>query len=184
MLRPDGLEEDIVHEIVGLVLMALDLFQDDVLFPAQLLRVDHRVAEHVGEDVDRIRNILRKHFGVVAGVLLVGEGIQIAADPVDLVGDLLGAAPLGPLEEHVLDHMRDSPKLVFLIARPDPDPNTDRCGLDIIDVFGDNPNTIIEHFTLYHKPSSREAQSAFSAAHRAALRLFPGKNIVSPYYTP
>ena len=49
---------------------------------------------------------------VVAGVLLAGEGVELAADRVDLAGDVArGRAPLGALEEHVLGEVRDPVRL-------------------------------------------------------------------------
>ncbi len=40
--------------------------------------------------------------------LFAGEGVEIAADGVDLAGELLGGAGSGALEDHVLDEVGDA----------------------------------------------------------------------------
>jgi hypothetical protein len=45
---------------------------------------------------------------VVAGVFLGGDGVELPADRIDLLRDVLGRAVLGALEEHVLDEVGDA----------------------------------------------------------------------------
>ena len=52
----------------------------------------------------------------IVGGLLGGEGIQVAANRVRRASDLLGAAVLGSLKEHVLDKVRDAVFLDALLA--------------------------------------------------------------------
>jgi hypothetical protein len=75
------------------------------------------VEEHVAEDVDRGAAVGRRALHVVRGQLLAGEGVELAADAVDLRGDVAGGwAPLGALEEHVLREMGDTADLGGLAA--------------------------------------------------------------------
>jgi hypothetical protein len=52
--------------------------------------------------------VLVEDLDVEADGLFAGEGVEIAADGVDLAGDLLGRARGGALEDHVLDEVGDA----------------------------------------------------------------------------
>ena len=71
----------------------------------------------IGQHVDRDRQMLVEDLDVVAGVFLRGEGVEMAAERVDLLGDVFGGAEPGALEEHVLHEMRDAAVLDWLVAR-------------------------------------------------------------------
>ena len=90
MIGPQGLREHVVDQIIRLVVAPLDLFQDDVLLPRQFLGVNVGVQEHVGEHVNGKRDMFGEDADVVAGALFGGEGVDVAPDRVNLVGDLLG----------------------------------------------------------------------------------------------
>ena len=47
--------------------------------------------QDVGEDIDRQRHVVVQHAGVVGGGLDAGRGVDLAADILDLRGDLAGA---------------------------------------------------------------------------------------------
>ena len=62
--------------------------------------------------------VLARAADEVARVLLAGEGVELAADPVDSRGQVARARPaLGALEEHVLGEVRDPAVLGVLVAR-------------------------------------------------------------------
>ena len=46
--------------------------------------------DDVGEDVDGERQVLVEHLDVVARVFLRGEGVELAADRIDRLGDVFG----------------------------------------------------------------------------------------------
>src|SRR5438552_2014072 len=69
------------------------LLDDHALLAVDLLRVEFRVPEHVDEDVERDRPVLSRAADVVARVLLAREGVELAADSVDLTTDVAGSGP-------------------------------------------------------------------------------------------
>ena len=60
------LREQLVDQIVGRVLDHLDLFEDDLLLPLDVVRVERRVQHDVREQIDRERQVLVEHLDVVA----------------------------------------------------------------------------------------------------------------------
>ena len=105
----EAVEDDVVGRIVG----GADLLQDDVLLALQLFGVELGFRQDVGQDVDGQRHVVAKHARVEGGRLDAGRGIDLAADILDLRGDLPGAAPFGALEGHVLEQMGDA---VFVVG--------------------------------------------------------------------
>ncbi len=105
---PEVLGEGLVDEVVGVVLVHLDLFEDDALFAGDVLGGEGGVQDEVGEEIKRRGKVLVQDFDVEADGLLAGEGVEIAADGVDLAGELLGGARGGAFEDHVLDEVGDA----------------------------------------------------------------------------
>ena len=62
--------------------------------------------KNIGQQIDRQRQILIEHLGVVTGMLLGRECVDHAADGVHFLGDLRRAASLGAFEEQMLDEVR------------------------------------------------------------------------------
>ena len=114
-----------------------------------------RTLHHVAEQIDRERQVLVEHLDVVARVFLGRERVELAADRVDLLRDLLRRPRRRALEEHVLDEMRDAAFGVGLVARPAGQPHAD----------GDR--THVRH-RLGHQPQSRRQR--FGDNHREHLR--------------
>ena len=90
VVLPEPLREELVDEVVRRVLDHLDLFDDDLLLALEVLDAERRVADDVGEDVDGERQMLVEHLDVVARVFLGGERVELAADRVDRLRDVLG----------------------------------------------------------------------------------------------
>ena len=108
MVAPEAFREDLVDEIVRRVLDHLDLFEDDLLLVLDVVFREQRIADQVGQDVDRQRQVLVEHLQVIAGVFLGGEGVDLAADRIHLLRDFFGTPARRALEEHVLDEVRDA----------------------------------------------------------------------------
>ena len=92
MIFPESLSEELVDEVVGGVLDHLDLFDDDLLLALDVVGTEGGIANDVGEDVERQRQMLVEHLDVVAGVFLRGERVELAADRIDGLGDVFGSA--------------------------------------------------------------------------------------------
>src|SRR6266704_5268577 len=109
---------DAADEVPRRVVVHVHLLDDHALLALDLVLFEPRVAQHVDEDVEGGVAELGRALDVVAGVLLAGEGVELAADPVDLGADVArGRPPLRPLEEHVLGEVRDPVRFARLVAR-------------------------------------------------------------------
>ena len=87
-----------MDQIVGRVLDHLDLFEDHLLLALDVLVREERIADQVGEDVDRERQVLVEDLEVVAGVFLGREGVDLPADGIDLLRDFFRDASGVPLK--------------------------------------------------------------------------------------
>ena len=107
---------------------------------------ERRVADDVGEDVDRQRQVLVEDLDVVAGVFLGGERVELAADRVDLPARCLPRDRLaGALEQHVLDEMRDAAALSRFVPRPARQPDADADRADLRHPLGENAEPVVEN---------------------------------------
>ncbi len=112
LVAVEKLVVDAADVVARSVEVHVHLLDDHALLAVDLLRVELRVPEHVGEDVERDRPVLARAADVVARVLLAREGVELAADPVDLVADVARGRPvLRALEEHVLREVGDAARL-------------------------------------------------------------------------
>ena len=73
---------------------------------------------------------------MVAGVFHGREGIGLATDGVEFLGDLIGTALLGALEDHVFDEMGETVFPLGLIAGTDIDPHAHGDGVHVGHPFG------------------------------------------------
>ena len=89
MAVPVALGKDLVHEIVGRVLDHLDFLEHDLLFALDIVGGKQRIRDEVRQDVDGQRQMLVEHLDVIAGVLLRGERVELPANGVHLLGDVL-----------------------------------------------------------------------------------------------
>ena len=80
-------EDDVVRRVVRLA----DLLQDHAALALQFLRLEGGVGQDVADDVGGERGVLLQHLDVVGGLLARGVGVDVAADRLDLLGDLRGA---------------------------------------------------------------------------------------------
>ena len=126
------------HEIVGRVLGRTDLLHDDVLLALELVRIELRIRQDVGQHVERERHVAFQHAGVVGGGLEARRGVDVAANRLDLLGDLARAAALGALERHVFQEMRDAVLVRPLVAAAGADPDAERRGLQMRHAVGDD----------------------------------------------
>ena len=82
-VAPRLVREQVVDDVVGVVVVHRDLVEDHVALGLDVLGADQRVGDHVTEDVDGQRQVVVEHPRVEAGVLLGGEGVELAAHRVE-----------------------------------------------------------------------------------------------------
>ena len=68
--------------------------------------------DHVGDHVERARQVLVEHPRVDRGALLVGAGVELGAHRVEQLVDLGRRVAVGALEQHVLEEVREPGLLV------------------------------------------------------------------------
>ena len=167
MVRPEPLGEHLVHEIVRCVLHHLDLFENHRLLFDDVGRRERRTQHHVAEQVERDLQVLVEHLDVVAGVFLGGERVQLAADRIDRLGDVLGGSGGRALEEHVLDEMCDPALGLGFVPRTPRDPDTRGDRTDVRHRLGDESQTGRQGFRDYHGDTPRvRASRRARAQHR------------------
>ena len=76
----DSCRELLVHDVGRVVVVHRELFEDHAALGLELVGVEPGRRDHVGDDVDRHRQVVVEHPGVVAGVLLAGGGVGLTTD--------------------------------------------------------------------------------------------------------
>ncbi len=159
LLRPEGFVEDFLDAMLRLVEVHGEFLLDDAALLVNFRRVELRVKEHVGEDVEQFIKPVVAGLGVITGHLLAGEGVEIAADALHILRNLPRRAPFGALEEQMLDEMADAVDFRRFIAAADahPEPEADarhvrhfRRG-DGDSVFKPGYLIVRDVFTRFHK---------------------------------
>ena len=164
----------VVDDVVGGVLRLADLLQDHGALALELDRIEDRVLQDIGENVDREADIRFQHLGVIGGVLARGIGVELAPHRLDLGGDGERRAARGAFEGHVLKEMRDTVDRLRLVARADIDPDSEADGLDTVHPVGNDSHAVFEAGELdAHRlaPSLAWVRMKPSMASRSLLRL-------------
>ena len=119
------------NQIVRRVGDGADFLHDDVLLANELLAVEGRLGQNVGEHVERQRHVGLEHARIIGGALGAGRRVEIAADRLDFLGDLPRAAPPRALERHVFEQMRNAVLVAAFVAAAGIDPDAERGGLEM-----------------------------------------------------
>ena len=130
------LGRDVVDEVVRRVLDHRDLLEDDLALGVDV--DERRPEDHVGHDVERALEPVVGDARVDDGRLARGRGVQLAAELVEDLGDLLRRVARRALEEQVLDEVRDARARVGLVARARADPEPERDRAHARDALGDD----------------------------------------------
>src|SRR5438034_11743001 len=102
MLIIDIVIEVIVYEIVRIILDVFELLENYGPFLFDFLPIKNGFLNKIGENVDRFREMLIEDAGIVAGMFLGREGIQVAPERFKAARDLLRGIAHGSLERHML----------------------------------------------------------------------------------
>ena len=132
----DRPRREVMDEVVRRVLDHRDLLEDDLPLGVHVL--ERRPVEHVRHDVERGLQAHVRDARVDDGRLARSGGVQLAAELVEELGDLLRRVPRRALEEQVLDEVGHARARVRLVprARSHPEPERDRA--DARDALGDD----------------------------------------------
>ena len=107
----ERLAEQVVDEVVGLVLRHQDLLEDHRPLGLDLVGPERRRPHDVAQDPEPEVEVLGQQPELEDRVLLGREGVQVAADLVDRLGDLACRPVRRPLEQQVLEEVR-GPRLL------------------------------------------------------------------------
>ena len=148
MLGPKAARKNVVKEILGVVHVHLDFFEDDLAFLAYVVGIELGTENEIGDDVKGDGEMFVEDFGVEANLLFRGESIEHAADRIHFTGDGFRGAALGAFENHVLDEMREAVFFRRFAARAVADPNADGDRTDVGHRLGDDHEAIAENVFL------------------------------------
>ena len=128
MVAVDGLAEDVVDTVLRLVLVHRDLLEHDLALGVDLVLGQRRVEQHLRHQVERVRGVLVEESRVQVRRLLRGRGVGRRAHAVEQLGDLDRRVAIGPLEQQVLEEVREALLALALVPRAGlhPEPEGDR----------------------------------------------------------
>ncbi len=104
------------------ILGAADLLEDDVPLAVDLDRIERGVLGGVGQHVQRRVEPLGRQHDVEVRPVLRGRRVHLAPEPGDRLVDHAGSPRRRPLEEEVLDEVRQARLVRALVAGPRPHP--------------------------------------------------------------
>jgi hypothetical protein len=120
----------IEDDVVGRVARLAEFGEHDRLFPLQLVGVEVRRADQIGDHIEPEREIASEEAGVEDGVVARSPGVERAAGILDRLGNRARVAIARALEHHMLDHVGEARKSLGLRARTDIGIEADRDRLD------------------------------------------------------
>ncbi len=147
MILPEILGKDFVDEIVGIIFVHLDLFDDHAAFADDVGGIEDGIQNQVAQNIERGGDMLVEHLDVEADAFLGGEGVHVAADGIDLARDFFRRAVLGPFEDHVLDEMGDAVPFGIFVARSGLQPNADGSRADVLHLLGNDGQAVGQFLT-------------------------------------
>ena len=130
------LRGDVVNQVVRGVLHHRDLLEHDLALGVDVH--ERRTEDHVRHDVDRSFQAIVRDPCVDDGRLPRGGGVQLAAELVEDLGDLLRRVVRRALEQQVLDEVRHAAARLRLVARARSDPEAERDRANAGHALGDD----------------------------------------------
>ena len=121
----------IEDDVVGRVARLTDLLQHHLALAIEFHRIEGRLGEYVGEDVEPQRHVGLEHPRVKRGLLATRVGVEKTAHSFDLLGDVARGASARAFERHVFEHVRDAHQRARFVARAAIDPHADDRALEL-----------------------------------------------------
>jgi len=148
MFGPEAAGENIVEKIFGIVEIHLDLFEDNLAFFADVVGIETRTENEIGDDIEGDGQVLVEDLGVKANLFLGSESVEHAADGIHLAGDIFGGTAFGAFEDHVLEKVREAVFGRDFAAGTIADPQTDGDGADMLHGLSNDDQSVGENVTL------------------------------------
>ena len=133
----DGLGDDVVDEILRVVLDHGDLLEHDLALRVEL--GEDGLVDHPDHDVERRLQPIVRNARIEDGRLARRGGVELAAEAVEDLRDLLSGMLRGALEEQVLDEVGDPRAVIGLVAGACADPEAERDGANPGHLLTDHP---------------------------------------------
>ena len=124
------------------VLVHPNLLQDHAPLQLHILLGEAGVEQHIAQQVGGPVQMAVQTPGVVAGALLGGVSVDLAADGVDLPGQVGGRAPVSTLEGEVLNKMGRAVFCGAFVAGARPHEKSEGGGAGPRNVFSQKPGSI------------------------------------------
>ena len=150
MAPPEGADEHLVDEVVGIVVSLAELFQDHAPLDLDVHGVERGRQDQVAHQVERLGKPGVERVDVEARVLLRREGVHVAAEPVDLPGDPNRRPAAGALEEDVLQEVGDPLPRRRLVTRPGPDEESQGKRTHVLHPIDQDSGAVLEDKFLDH----------------------------------
>ena len=131
------LREEVVDQLLRRVLDHRDLLEDDLALGVEVDEL--RREDQVGHHVERFLDMLVQHACVDDGVVACGRRIELAAEAVEDLRDLLRRVLLRPLEEQMLQEVRNARPRVVLVPGAGADPEAEGHGANGVERLADDP---------------------------------------------
>ena len=125
MIRPHRFGEELLNSLGVLVAIHEDFLADDFAFAFDFCGGELALLEHIVEDIAEVGEMGSGGFGVVAGMILGGESVEVASDAFDGFGDFFGGSAFSSFEEEVFDEVSDSAFASGFVATTDGRPEAD-----------------------------------------------------------
>ena len=105
MAGKDHRLELIVNQLSRRIVVTVDFISDDVDLAIYLALRVNTMEYNIGQEVDRAGKVVTQDSGIVDSLLLRSIGVQVAADPLEAIGDVAGPPTACALEGQVLAKM-------------------------------------------------------------------------------
>src|SRR4029078_8924639 len=145
------IEDQIVRRVAG----RPDLLQDNVALALELVGIENRLGQDVGQDVEGLGPVVLEDAGIVGRGFHAGRRIYFAAGGFDLFRNGLGRAPLGSLEGHVLEEMGYAVLVRQFVAGTGLYPDAERHRLEMRHAMRYDMQTVIQtrNFNAHATPN-------------------------------
>ena len=159
MLGPHGAVEHFRREVMRLILVHHHLFQDHLPLFVDIRFIQLGVEYHIHQYVQRGLQVIVAYPCVVAGALLLREGIQVAPLPLNRTGNVERRARGRTLEHEVLQEVARTTHPPGFVPGADSHPDSDGHTLDVRQGRRHHPHAIRQFRLIHilkHTPGSKE----------------------------